>query len=246
MGRFDAYFELGKGEPLPGFGVIVGSSDRENDEGPARSTLDELKARIRYSATIFGVADCRFAVGQPTGLVVPGGGASGGSAIKIGGRVSPQSVMMLAELPNPSVREVEIFRTGQVRVAVAREESAAILTWRIVRPADGKCLWFETPFHIGLEEPGTRYLLPRETAEHGRTVRMVLQDERANCRASRTCVIAPEASHAIEEAVVDQVINAATDPDFQSSYEAALQRYFAHTPSPSSGFEQASGCGPSP
>ncbi|WP_296739116.1 hypothetical protein [Mesorhizobium sp.] len=246
VGRFDAYFGLGKGETFPGFGVIVGSSGPENDEGPAHSTVDELKARIRYFAPIVGVADCRFEVGKPTGLVVPAGGTSGGSAILIGGHVSPQSMMMVAELPNPSVREVEIFETGQVQIAVAREESATILTWRIVRPADGKCLWFETPFHIGLQEAGTRYLLPRETAEHGRTVRMVLQDERANCRASRTCVIAHEASHTIEEAVVDQAINAATDPGFQASYEAALQRYFADTPSPSAGFEQASSCLPSP
>jgi hypothetical protein len=54
-------------------------------------------------------------------------------------------------------------------------------------------------------------------------VRMVLQDQRANCRASRTCVIPPEASHAIEETVVDQAINAATDPAFQASYQAALR-----------------------
>lgn len=246
LGRFDAHFALGKGESLPGFGVVVGSSGPEGDEGPARSSVDELKARIRYVAPILGAADYRFAVGKPTGLVVPGGGASGGFAILIGGHVSPQSMMILAELPNPSVREVEIFETGQVQVAVAREESATILTWRIVRPEDGKCLWFETPFHIGLQEAGTRYLLPRETAEHGRTVRMVLQDERSTCRASRTCVIAPEASHAVEEAVVDQAINSATDPSFQASYDASLRRYFAHTPTPSSGFEQASGCLPGP
>jgi hypothetical protein len=242
LGRFDAYFGLNNGETLPGFGVIVGSSGPEDDEGPARSAVDELKARIRYFAPIFGVGDWRFAVGKPTGLVVSGGAA----AIQIGGHVSPQSMMMLAEMPNPSIREVEIFETGQVQVAVAREESATILIWRIGQPADGKCLWFETPFHIGVQEAGTRYLLPRETAEHGRTVRMVLQDERANCRASRTCVIASEISLAIEEAVVDQAINAATDAGFQASYEAALQRYFAGTPSPSEGFEQASSCLPRP
>lgn len=246
LGRFDAYFALDKGEFLPGFGVVVGSSGPEDDEGPARSSVDELRARIRYGAPIPGTADCRFAVGKPTGLVVPGSGAGGEPALLIGGHISPQSIMLLAELPNPSVREVEIFETGEVEVAVARKESATILTWRIVRPADGKCLWFETPFHIGLQEAGTRYLLPRETAEHGRMVRIVLQDERTNCRVNRTCVIAPEASHAVEEAVVDQVIDAATDDAFQASYRAALQRYFVDTPTPSSGFEQASVSQPSP
>jgi hypothetical protein len=123
-----------------------------------------------------------------------------------------------------------------VQVAIAREENAMILTWRILRQADGKCLLFETPFHIGLQEAGTRYLLPRETAEHGRTVRMMLQDEYANCGASRTFVIPPEASHAIEEAVVDQVTDAATDPAFQASYQAALGRYFADTSTLGSGF----------
>jgi len=245
-GRFDAYFGFGKGDALPGFGVVVGSLGPENDQGPALSSVDELRGLIQYSSPIAGVADSRFTEGKPTGLVVSTSGADGGSAILIGGHVSPQSVMMLAELPNPSVREVEIFKTGQVQVAVAREESAAILIWRIARPSDGRCLWFETPFHIGLQDAGTRYLLPRETAERGRMVRMVLQDEHAICRVSRTCVIAPEASHAIEEAVINQAINAATSPAFQASYEAALQRYFADTPTPSSGFEQASRCLPCP
>lgn len=236
LDRFDAYFALENSEFLPGFGVVVGSSGSEGDEGPARSSVGELKARIQYGAPMLGAADYRCAVGKPTGLALPADGEGGGAAILIGGNVSPQSMMLLAELPNPSVGEVEIFQTGQVEVEVARKEKATILTWRIVRPADGKCLWFETPFHIGLQEAGTRYLLPRETAEHGRMVRMVLQDQRANCRASRTCVIPPEASHAIEETVVDQAINAATDPAFQASYQAALRRYFADTPTPSFGF----------
>ncbi|WP_213740409.1 hypothetical protein [Bradyrhizobium sp. dw_411] len=246
LGRFDAHFALDKGEALPGFGVVVGSSGPERDEGPARSSVDELRARIRYLAPFIGAADGQFAVGQHTGLAVPGAGANGAAVIFIGGNVSPQSMVVLAELSKPSVREIETFETGKVRVAVARRDSATILTWRFVRPADGKSLWFETPFHIGIQEAGTRYLLPRETADHGRMVRMVLQDERTNCRVSRTCVIPPEASYAVEEAVVDQVIDAATDPAFHDSYQVALQRYFAETPTPSSGFEQASNCLPTP
>lgn len=233
LGRFDAYFALGKGEALPGFGVVVGSSGPEGDEGPARSSVEELRARIRYSAPIFGVADCQFKVGKPTGLVMPPGGVS---AVLIGGHIAPQSLMMVCELTKPTFEEIEVFKTGRVQVAIAREENAMILTWRILRQADGKCLLFETPFHIGLQEAGTKYLLPRETAEHGRTVRMMLQDEHRNCCASRTCVIPPEASQAIEEAVVDQVIDAATDPAFQVSYQAALGRYFTDTPTLGFGF----------
>jgi hypothetical protein len=233
LGRFDAYFALGKGEALPGFGVVVGSSGPEGDEGPARSSVEELRARIRYSAPIIAVADCQFEVGKPTGLAMPSGGPS---AILIGGHVAPQSLLVVSELTKPTLEEIEVFKTGRVQVAIAREENAMILTWRILRPADGKGLVFETPFHIGLQEAGTRYLLPRETAEHGRTVRMMLQDEHANCRTTRTCVIPPEASHAIEEAVVDQVIDAAANPGFQVPYQAALGRYFTDTPTPGFGF----------
>lgn len=75
---------------------------------------------------------------------------------------------------------------------------------------------------------------------------MVLQDEHTNCHVSRICVIAPEASHAIEETVVDQAVDAATDPAVQAQYEAALRRYFADRPTPSSAFEQASRCLPCP
>ncbi|MDB6166638.1 MAG: hypothetical protein JWQ83_1778 [Lacunisphaera sp.] len=246
LGRFDAHFNLENGEFLPGFGVVVGSSGPEEEEGPARSSVGELKARIQYGAPMLGVVDHRCTVGEPSGFESPADGDGGGAAILMGGHVSPQSMMLVAELPNPNVQEVYVFQTGQVEVAVARKDTATVLIWRIVGPADGKCLWFETPFHIGIQEAGTRYLLPRETADHGRLVRMVLQDERGNCRASRTCVIAPEASHAIEEAVVDQAIDAATDSAFRASYQAALQRYFADTPTPSLAFEQASSCLPCP
>lgn len=137
--------DSGRSDALPGFGVVVGSLGPENDQGPALSSVDELRALIQYFIPIVEVADCRFTEGKPTGLVVPASGADGSSVILIGGHVLPQSVMMLAELPNPSVREVDIFKT-LVQVAVAREDSATILTW----PSDGKCLWFETAFHIGL------------------------------------------------------------------------------------------------
>lgn len=128
---------------------------------------------------------------------------------------------------------------GVVEAALAREGSATILTWRVSRPSDGKSLWFETPFHMGLQDAGTRYLLPRETPQQGRILTLVLQDENAACRAIRTCLLAPEVSHAMEEAVIDQVIDAATDPAFQTEYDSALQRYFARTPNPKSGFDMA-------
>ena len=242
-GRFDAHFGLGRGDTLPGFGVVVGSPGSEYDQGPALSSVNELASRIRYFVPIMSVADIRLTVGKATGLVVPGSGAEGGSAILLGGHIPPQSVMVLFMLQNPTLEEIDIVKTGLVEVAVAREESATILTWRIERSVDGKCLWFETPFHIGLQDLGTRYLLPRETTHHGRMVTLVLQDEYAMCRARRSCVITPEASHAIEEAVIDQAVDAATDPGFQARYEAALQRYFADTPTPKSGFERTS-CSP--
>lgn len=235
-GRFDAYFGLGKGDTLPGFGVVVGSLGPDNDQGPALSSVDELRSRIQYFAPLVDVIGCGFAEGKLTGVAVSPSGADSSAAIVIGGHVSPQSLMLLAELRNPSLGEIDVFKTGQVQVAVARQESATILTWRIGQQRDGKCLWFETPFHIGLEQAGARRLLPRETARHGRLVRMVLQDESTKCRVSRTCVITPDASHAIEEAVVDQVVDAATDPVFEDSYQAALQRYFAGTPSPGTSF----------
>lgn len=104
--------DSGRSDALPGFGVVVGSLGPENDQGPALSSVDEVRALIQYFIPIVEVADCRFTEGKPTGLVVPASGADGNSAILIGGHVSPQSVMMLAELPNPSVREVDIFKTG--------------------------------------------------------------------------------------------------------------------------------------
>src|SRR5450756_1524765 len=100
LDRFDAYFARENGEFLPGFGVVVGSSGPEEEEGPARSSVGELKARIQYGAPMLGAADHRCAVGKPTGFESPADGEGGGAAILIGGNVSPQSRMPLDELPN--------------------------------------------------------------------------------------------------------------------------------------------------
>ena len=111
------------------------------------------------------------------------------------------------------------------------------------RTAGDSELWQPEQIHPGHPEaPGSRnkISLAAKTAQHGRMVRMVLQDQHASCRVNLTFVMAPEASHAIEEAVVDQAVNAATDPAFQAPYEDALRRYFAGIPTPSSGFERAS------
>jgi hypothetical protein len=237
--HFDSRFGFGTGDTFPGFGVLVGALGPENDRGPALTSRDELRSRVQFFIPIRGLADTRFSVGKATNLVVPAKGPDGGSAILLGGHIEPQSAMIVYEMPNPTLAEIDVFKTGVVEAAVAREGSAAVLTWRVTRPSDGQRIWFETPFHMALQDVGTRYLLPRETPQHGRRLTLVLQDENSVCRAIRTCVLAPEVSHAMEEAVIEQVVDAARDPAFQAKYDSALQRYFARTPNPKFGFDMA-------
>ena len=243
-GRFDPRFGLGTGDTLPGFGVVVGALGPENDQGPALSSLDELRSRVQFFIPIVGLADIKFEVGKPTNLAVTRNGADGGSVILLGGHIEPQGVMIVYKLSKPTLAETETFKAGLVEAGVSRDGIATVLSWRFTRPSDGKQMWFETPFHMGLQEAGTRYLVPRETLRHGRLLTLVLQDENAVCHAIRTGTLAPEVSHAMEEAVIEQVIDAATDPAFQATYDVALQRYFARTPDPKSGFDTAPVKGP--
>lgn len=237
--HFDPRFGFDKGETLPGFGVVVGAVGPENDQGPALSPLNEIQSHVNFFIPIAGVANTKFNAGKPTGLVVPSKGPEGSSAILLGGHIAPQSVLIVFELSKPTAAEIEAFKSGQVEVAVSQEGNATILSWRFTKPFDRKQMWFETPFHMGLQEPGTRYLLPRESSQHGRLLTLLLQDEKAVCHVARTGVLAPEVSYAMEEAVIKQVIDAATNPAFRKEHDADLQRYFARTPDPQSGFDAA-------
>jgi hypothetical protein len=237
--HFDARFGLGTEATIAGFGVVVGALGPDNAQGPALTSRDELRSQVQFFIPINGIADTKFPVGKATNLVVPGKGPDGGAAIVLGGHIAPQSMMIVYEMPNPSLAEIDTIQTGMVEAAVSREGSAAILTWRVTRPSDGRSIWFETPFHMGLQEAGTRYLLPRETAHHGRLLTLVLQDQNSVCRAIRKCVLAPEVSRAMEDAVIEQVVDAARDPAFKADYDSALQRYLARTPNPKCGFEKA-------
>ena len=108
----------------------------------------------------------------------------------------------------------------------------------ILRLADHKELFFETNFHIGLEEEGTRFL-PYRKGQDPRTVILVLQDENTICRAVRTTVMPPDVCDAIETTVEDQVTESATEAAFEEKFNASMQRYYARMPTPKVGFFRA-------
>lgn len=239
QGRFDARFGLGGGNTAPGYGVIVGSVGLENAQAPAVSSVSELRELVRFAVpNNKGPSALRISLGQPTGLGPFGTGPDGGSSIAIGGDVPPHRMLLICELRNPTRAEANMIQTGITQFAFEREDNAAILTCRIIRPSDRKQLFFETHFHIGLEDEGTRYLLPREK-DDGRAIILLLQDENTVCRAIRTTAIPPHVCDAIEATVVDQVIEFATDPAFEEKLNASMQRYYARMPTPQIGFAQA-------
>jgi hypothetical protein len=239
QGLFDARFGLGGSNTAPGYGVVVGSVGLENAQAPALSSVGELRSLVRFAVpNITGSSALKISVGEPTGLGPLGAGPDGGSSIAIGGAVPPHGLLLVCELRNPTRTETNMIQTGITQFAFEREDNAAILTCRIVRPSDRKQLFFETHFHIGLEDEGTRYLLPRKP-DNGRNIILLLQDENAVCRAFRPTVVPPHVCDAIEAAVVDQVIEFATDRAFEHKYNASMQRYYARMRTPQIGFAQA-------
>ncbi len=237
-GRFDARFGIGESNTVAGFGVVVGSYGPENSQCAAVSTQDHLRSRVRFCAPTTA-GSVIFSVGKPSGFPALGAGPDGGATIKIGGAAPPQGIIVVGEIPNPTPREINIIGTGRVEVAFERDGNAGITTWCITRKSDGQRLFLEAQFHIGLEDEGYRYLLPREGQDHGRTAVILLQDQDGVCRALRVSEIPPRVSDAIEAAVMDQAIEAATDSSFRNKYGASMERYFARVKSPEAGFANA-------
>jgi hypothetical protein len=239
-GCFDARFGIGESNTAAGFGVVVGSFGPENSQRPAVTTRDSLASLVRFSVPrISGPPAVMFSVGDPSGIPPMGAGPDGGSTIKIGGAALPQGIMLFCELPDPTPDEINIIGTGRVEVAFEREGNAAITTWCVTRESDGRRLFLEAQFHIGFEDEGFRYLLPRENPGHGRTAFILLQDQTAICRATRTPEISPHVCDAIEAAVIEQAIEAATDSSFRNKYGASMERYFARRNTPEAGFARA-------
>ncbi len=238
-GRFDARFGLAGSKTAAGYGVVVGSVGPENTRVPAVTSLSELRSLVRFAVPkIPGPSVMKISVGQPTGLGPFGAGPDGGTTIAIGGHVPPCGIMLVSELRNPTKAEINLIETGRTQFAFEREDNAAILTCRVMRLADRKELFFETHFHIGLEEEGTRFLPYRE-GQDPRTVILVLQDENTICRAVRPTVMPPHVCDAIETAVADQVTESATEAAFEEKFNASMQRYYARMPIPKIGFFRA-------
>ncbi|MEH2499586.1 hypothetical protein V1294_006065 [Bradyrhizobium sp. AZCC 1678] len=239
QGRFDARFGLGQSNTAPGFGVVVGSVGLDNHIAPAVSSVTEMRSLVRFAVPkITGPSAVRISLGEPTGFGRFDTGPDGGSGIAIGGHVPPNGIMLVCELRDPTRAEINLIQTGLTQFAFERQDNAAILTCRIIRPSDRKQLFFETHFHIGLEDEGTRYLPRRETND-GRTMILLLQDESTVCRTIRMTTIPPHVCDAIEMAVVDQVTEFATDAAFEDKFNASMQRYHARMPTPQIGFAQA-------
>ena len=239
QGLFDARFGLGGSKTAPGFGVVVGSVGLDNDRAPAVSSVGELRSLVRFAVPgITGPSALKISLGEPTGYGPFGTGPDGGSCIAIGGHVPPHGMLLVCELRNPTRAETNMIQTGITQFAFEREDNAAILTCRIIRPSDHKQLFVETHFHIGLEDEGTRYLLPREP-DNGRMMILLMQDENAVCHAIRVAAVPSAVCDAIEAAMVDQVIEFATDPAFEAKFNASMRRYYARMPTPQIGFAQA-------
>jgi hypothetical protein len=198
-----------------------------------------MRSLVRFAVPeITGPSAVRISLGEPTGLGPFDTGPDRGSSIAIGGHVPPDGMMLVCELRNPTRAEINLIQTGLTLFAFERQDNAAILTCRIIRRSDRKQLFFETHFHIGLEDEGTRYLPRRETND-GRAIILLLQDESTVCRAIRMTAIPPHVCDAIETAVVDQVTEFATDAAFEHKFNASVQRYHARMPNPQIGFAQA-------
>lgn len=156
-----------------------------------------------------------FVMGQAT----PYGKRPDGAALLIG----PDPLTLIVSLSEPSAAEIAEIRRGRLRVGLAapvKPGGAALLVWRFEPLTSGSPgLWFDTPFHIGLNAPADR-CLPLRRPDQYRTVIILVQDEAGRFRGGRMVTLSPAFCDRLDPLVQDQAL-AAADPGWTYDHEIA-------------------------
>ena len=169
------------------------------------------------------------------GQLTPYGKRPDGAALVIG----PDPLTLVVSLADPTRGEIAELRRGRPRVGLAAPVTpggAALMAWRFEPLSSGSPgLWFDTPFHIGLNAPANRCLSVREP-DHYRTVMIVVQDEAGLFRGGRMVTLSPAFCNRLEGVIRDQAL-AAAHPGW--AYQTEIAKALAHWPNPRAAMRDA-------
>lgn len=168
-----------------------------------------------------------FGVGGPS----PYPAMADGATLDIG----PSGLTLVTSMSNLTKAEIRTIRRGQLDIAMMMVGSTAVCLWRFKDKRGGQRIELESVFHIGLLPPDRRQV-PSGDAGLVHGVLIVLQDERATCRALRFVSLPVEISNAVD-AVVKMQAEEASQPGWtRRGHDAEVDAYFRDYPTPADAF----------
>lgn len=168
----------------------------------------------------------KIGVGEPSPYPIMADGAK----LDIG----PAGLSLIVSMSNPSRAETRAIRRGRLDVGMIMAGSTAVLLWRF-KAEPGHQVELDSVFHIGLLPPDQRRVPSGDTGRvHG--VLIILQDERATCRALRFLSLPIDISDAIDAVVEMQAMQASQPGWSRRGHDAEVEAYFRDFPSPADAF----------
>lgn len=150
--------------------------------------------------------------------------------------IGPKGLTLVTSMSCPTKAEIRTIRRGELDIAMMMVGSTAVLLWRFMDKSSGqKKVQLESVFHIGLLPLDMRRVPSRGPGQvHG--VLIILQDERATCRAMRFLPLPVEISDAIDVAVKMQAEEASRPGWNRRRHDGEVDAYFRDFPTPADAF----------
>jgi hypothetical protein len=149
--------------------------------------------------------------------------------------IGPTGLTLIVSMSSPTKAEIRAIRRGQLDTAMMTVGSTAILLWRFKDKRGRQRIELESVFHIGLLPSGMRRVPSGDAGKvHG--VLILLQDERATCRALRFVSLPVKVSDAVDAAVKMQADEASRPGWTRRGHDAEVDAYFRDYPTPAHAF----------
>lgn len=149
--------------------------------------------------------------------------------------IGPGGINLISSITKPSEAEIRSIRDGRLEIGMIMYGAIAVLLWRFHDCKGRKIAEFDSIFHMGLLPPEKRQL-PFRGADNRHQLLIVLQDERAICRALRRLPLPADVSKAIDDLAAAQMEEVARSDWNPYDRHAEVVAYFSEFPTPAHAF----------
>lgn len=149
--------------------------------------------------------------------------------------IGPGGINLVLSMTKPSKAEIRAIRTGRMQIGMIMYGTIAVLLWRFHDRKGRKIAEFDSIFHIGLLPPEKRQVPFRPDGSRHQVL-IVLQNERATCRALRRVSLPADVSETIDAVAAAQAAQTARPDWSPASHRAEVEAYFSDFPTPAHAF----------